>query len=59
MALNDSYLEENLGPKPLLDPTRPSRWIERLLYDHPSYASRLAYASSISAHKSDQGEQNW
>ena len=38
---------------------RPSRWVERLLYDHPSYASRLAYASSISAHKRAQGEQNW
>jgi len=25
----------------------PSRWVERLFYDHPSYKSRIAYADSL------------
>ena len=36
----------------------PSRWVENLLYDHPSYASRVAYAGSLPARKADrEGKQ--
>jgi STE24 endopeptidase len=40
--------DQNLGE------AAPSRWVENLLYDHPSYASRVAYAGSLPARKADQ-----
>ena len=40
--------DQNLGE------ATPSRWVENLLYDHPSYASRVAYANSLSARKANQ-----
>jgi STE24 endopeptidase len=40
--------DQNLGE------AAPSRWVENLLYDHPSYASRVAYAGSFPARKADQ-----
>lgn len=34
-----------------LDEARPGRWVERLLYDHPSYQKRLAQANCYSARR--------
>ena len=39
-----------------LEEARPARWVERLLYDHPSCASRVAHASSISLPDKGQGD---
>lgn len=35
---------------------QPSRWVELLLWDHPSYHRRLEHASYYIAHKSNEGE---
>ncbi len=33
---------------------QPGRWVERLLYDHPSYSSRVEHASYYAAHRRDK-----
>ncbi|MEE8194559.1 MAG: M48 family metallopeptidase, partial [Dehalococcoidales bacterium] len=33
---------------------QPGRWVERLLYDHPSYNSRVEHASYYAAHRRDK-----
>lgn len=33
---------------------QPGRWVERLLYDHPSYSSRVEHASYYAAHRRDE-----
>lgn len=43
--------DQNLGE------AAPSRWVENLLYDHPSYASRVAYAGSLPAPKAGQEDK--
>ncbi len=43
--------DQNLGE------AAPSRWVENLLYTHPSYASRVAYARSLPAPKVDQEDK--
>ncbi|MDI6815047.1 MAG: M48 family metallopeptidase [Dehalococcoidales bacterium] len=37
-----------------LSEAEPSRWVELLIYDHPSYSKRVEHAEYYSAHKPDQ-----